>query len=789
VQDHPEGSLADLGLLLFESSQDCVKLLDDRGRLQRMNRNGQCLMEIEDFSGLRDQEWASLWPAETQPRVRQALDCARAGRADRFEAFCPTARGTPKWWDVTVTPVTNAAGQVRGAVSVSRDISTQKQAERELRLAGDRAMHSAVEAQLQRQRLNALLDAAPVGIGYADPSGRLVLVNAANRELWGDHPLAGPAGALEPWKGWWADGSVRHGQPIQPEEWGLSRALRGESVRGDIIEIEPFGQAGQPRKTVLLQASPVRDDQGRITGAVVAQMDISTRVRAEAELRQSEAKFRTIAEAMPQMVWSTLPDGYHDYYNRQWYEFTGVPAGSTDGEGWAGVFHPDDQPRAWERWRHSLASGEDYEVEYRLRHHSGEYRWVLGRALPVRDARGRITRWMGTCTDIHAHKTAQNALEKSEESLRLADRRKDEFLAMLAHELRNPLAPISTASELLRRSLGDPGRVERASAIISRQVAHMTDLVNDLLDVSRVTRGLIKLNVELVEMKDAIREAVEQVRPLIDAREHALVFQLAPSPLCVRGDRTRLIQVVSNLLNNAAKYTRPGGTIRVDAWERDGQVHVAVRDSGEGIAAGLLPHIFELFTQAERNPDRAQGGLGIGLALVRSLVALHDGRIVADSDGPGRGSTFTLMLPGVAAPVDEARPAARDDPTGNRSGHRIVVVDDNEDAAQTLAILLESAGHHVQTFGSGEALLRVLERTPADVYILDIGLPGMTGLELGRRVREAPCCREAQIFALSGYGQEQDRAATRASGFDRHFVKPVDPLQLMAALEAAPQLA
>jgi PAS domain S-box-containing protein len=788
VQDHPEGSLADLGLLLFESSQDCVKLLDLQGRLQRMNRNGQCLMEIEDFCVLRDQDWASLWPAESQPRVQQAIECARAGKPDRFEAFCPTARNTPKWWDVTVTPVTDTTGQVSGMVSVSRDISAQKQAEHDLRIAGERAMHSAVEAQLQRQRLDALLDAAPVGIGYADPSGRLVLVNAANRELWGDHPLPGAADSIGHWTGWWADGSDRHGEPIELPEWALSRALRGEAVRGDIVEIEPVGQPGE-RKSVLLQASPVRDDHGRITGAVVAQMDISKRVRAEAELRQSEAKFRTIAEAMPQMVWSTLPDGYHDYYNRQWYEFTGVPAGSTDGAGWAGVFHPQDQPRAWERWLHSLATGEDYEVEYRLRHRSGEYRWVLGRALPVRDAKGRITRWMGTCTDIHAHKLAQNALEQSEESLRLADRRKDEFLAMLAHELRNPLAPISTAAELLRRSLSDAARVERASAIISRQVAHMTDLVNDLLDVSRVTRGLIQLNVERIDMNDAIREAVEQVRPLIDARQHALTLQLAPGALCVRGDRTRLIQVVSNLLNNAAKYTRPGGSIQVDAWECDGTVGVAVRDSGEGISASLLPHIFELFTQAERHPDRSQGGLGIGLALVRSLMALHDGQITAASDGPGRGSTFTLTLPQVPAPAAQNRSRTRTAQAPSRTGHRIVVVDDNEDAAQTLAILLESVGHRVATFGSGEALLRVLEDTPADVYVLDIGLPGMTGLELGRRLRDAPCCREAQIFALSGYGQDQDRAASKASGFDRHFIKPVDPLQLLAALEAAPQLA
>ena len=777
---------ADLGRLLFESSQDCVKLMDGEGRLRQMNRNGQCLMEITDFGAVCSRAWPEFWPPESRPRVQAALQAARQGRTDRFEAFCPTAQGTPKWWDVSVTPLVEAGGTVRSIVSVSRDITARRQAEEDLRIAGEQAMHNAHEAQLQRQRLDALLDAAPVGIGYADMSGRLVLVNAANRELWGDHPLADSPGPHGPWKGWWADGSERHGRPIAPSEWGLSRALRGESVRNDIIEIEPFGGASG-RKTVLLQASPVRDANGRITGAVVAQMDISVRVRAEAHLRQSEAKFRTIADAMPQMVWSTRPDGYHDYYNRQWYEFTGVAPGSTDGAGWAEVLHPDDQPLAWERWRQCLASGEDHEVEYRLRHHSGEYRWVLGRALPVRDARGRILRWMGTCTDIHAHKLAQVALEQSEETLRQADRRKDEFLAMLAHELRNPLAPISTASELLRRSVGDARLVERASTIISRQVKHMNDLVDDLLDVSRVTRGLIKLHVEPLELKDAVREAIEQVRPLLQSREHRLQVRLPPAPLWVRGDRTRLIQVLSNLLNNAAKYTPPGGQVLVEASQQPGRIELRVQDSGEGIEPELLPHVFELFTQAKRNPDRVQGGLGIGLALVRSLVTLHDGEIRADSAGPGRGSCFTLTLPAIGEPEPPRRQPTGPGNEASRSGQRIVLVDDNADAVQTLAILLESLGHRVVTFGSAEALLEVMDSTPADVYVLDIGLPGMTGLELGRRLRQAPCCRGARIFALSGYGQEQDRAHSLASGFDRHFVKPVDAAQLLQALEAPAQ--
>jgi PAS domain S-box-containing protein len=236
-------------------------------------------------------------------------------------------------------------------------------------------------------------------------------------------------------------------------------------------------------------------------------MDVSHQVKAEEALRESEAKFRIIANAMPQMVWSTRPDGYHDYYNQQWYDFTGAAEGSTDGKLWNGMFHPDDQDRAWERWHHSLATGETYEIQYRLRHRSGEYRWTLGRALPVRDASGRITRWMGTCTDIHSQKL-------SEVKLKGVDARKDEFLAMLAHELRNPLAPISSATGILMLANADEPRIKQTSQIISRQVKHMTNLVDDLLDVSRVTRGLIELEKTPLDFRRIVADACRNQRAL-----------------------------------------------------------------------------------------------------------------------------------------------------------------------------------------------------------------------------------------------------------------------------------
>ncbi|GGY83079.1 hypothetical protein GCM10007388_15080 [Pseudoduganella plicata] len=493
-------------------------------------------------------------------------------------------------------------------------------------------------------------------------------------------------------------------------------------------------------------------------------------------LRDSEAKFRTIADAMPQMVWSTLPDGYHDYYNQQWYEYTGVPAGSTDGRGWNDVFHPDDQQRAWHAWHHSLASGDTYEIQYRLRHRSGEYRWVLGRALPIRDETGRIVRWMGTCTDIHTQKLAEDALRE-------AAQRKDEFLAMLAHELRNPLAPISTAAQLLRVRHADEKARTMASEIIVRQVRHMTELVDDLLDVSRVTRGLVELHMTTLDLKQIVNSAVEQALPLIESRRHALEVRTPPQRTHVRGDRTRLVQVIANVLNNAAKYTPSNGRIVLTLDVDGSHARIAIADNGNGIAAALLPDIFDLFIQGERSPDRTQGGLGLGLALVRSLTALHGGSATAESPGEGQGSTFTITLPLADGDVACSDVPPQHVPGAASQGLRIMIVDDNIDGANSLAALLEAQGHTVAVAEDAEMALYdgALEKVQA--FVLDIGLPGMDGYALARHLRSRAGTSKALMIALTGYGQPADRLLSSAAGFDHHFVKPVDTEALSRVLD------
>jgi signal transduction histidine kinase/CheY-like chemotaxis protein len=366
---------------------------------------------------------------------------------------------------------------------------------------------------------------------------------------------------------------------------------------------------------------------------------------------------------------------------------------------------------------------------------------------------------------------------------------KDEFLAMLAHELRNPLAPITSAAQLLRLPEVNEGLRLKASNIISRQVRHMTELVDDLLDVSRVTRGLVKLESEVLDLNKVAMAAVEQARPHIEERRHSLIVDLPEEQVPVEGDRTRLIQVLVNLLNNAAKYTPAGGSITLTVLGDGASARVSVRDNGSGIDAQLLPHVFDLFTQADRAPDRSQGGLGIGLALVKSIVRMHEGSVAAYSAGAQQGTTMTVTLPRAQARAGETPRAG-----GIASETRpllVTIVDDNLDAGQSLAVLLRAHGHTVQVYEDASTTLRAPEVEGTEVFILDIGLPDMTGYELARRLRRLPIHAGAIFVALTGYGQERDRELSRQAGFDHHLVKPVDIAKLAeilarAALPAVP---
>jgi len=375
-------------------------------------------------------------------------------------------------------------------------------------------------------------------------------------------------------------------------------------------------------------------------------------------------------------------------------------------------------------------------------------------------------------------------------SIREADRRKDEFLAMLAHELRNPLAPISNAVEIMRLRGPEHSELDWARDVIARQVQHLVRLVDDLLDVSRITRGKIRLKLEPIDLAAVVSNAVETSRPLIEGRRHRFVADMPTEAIWVKADPARLAQVLANLLNNAAKYTEEGGSIRISVARDGGQAVVRVRDSGVGIPPEMLAGIFDLFTQVDRTLDRSQGGLGIGLTLVQRLVQMHGGSVEAQSDGPGQGSEFVVRLPMLTAfqppRLATPPPAERESAAGHL---RILVVDDNADAAVSLSMLLRLDGHEVHMVHSGPAALDAVRELRPDVVMLDIGLPEMDGYEVARRLRAEPGGADLSLVAVTGYGQDEDQRRCRAAGFDHHLVKPVDPQALSTLLTSMPATA
>jgi PAS domain S-box-containing protein len=440
----------------------------------------------------------------------------------------------------------------------------------------------------------------------------------------------------------------------------------------------------------------------------------------------------------------------------------------------------DDSP-----FTRMLASGQREAVELTV----GE-RYLRVTVDPIRDAVGTIKGGLCIASDITDRRRLEEALRRRAEELAAAHRRKDEFLAMLAHELRNPLAPIANALESLRLVRDDPEAMEESLDIARRQIQHMARLLDDLLDVSRFTRGNVRLRKTTVDLNTILDQAVETARPLIDAGGHELSVSYPDTPVWLSGDPTRLAQVVTNLLNNAAKYTERGGRIVLKSGREGDMAVVQVRDNGMGLSAAMLPRVFDLFAQEDRSLDRSQGGLGIGLTLVHSLVQHHGGSVTADSAGPGQGSEFVVRLPllpvAAAPPPDSPAAAPATSPLGPR---RVLVVDDSRDAARSLSRVLGLWGHEVRVAHDGTEAIEAALAETFDVILLDIGLPGMDGFQVAARLRDQLGPHGPALVALTGYGQEADLARSRSAGFSEHLVKPVDLDQLRQLFTAPGTLA
>ncbi|MEO8450396.1 MAG: PAS domain S-box protein [Gemmatimonadota bacterium] len=397
---------------------------------------------------------------------------------------------------------------------------------------------------------------------------------------------------------------------------------------------------------------------------------------------------------------------------------------------------------------------------------------------PIIDQRGIVVGASKTARDITARKEAETALRNAELELREADRRKDEFLATLAHELRNPLAPIRNGLQVMKLAANNGAAIEQARAMMERQVTQLVRLVDDLLDISRISRGKIELRRQRVDLAGVLRSAVETSRPLIEAGGHNLSITVSPRPISVDADHTRLAQVFANLLNNAAKYTKPGGRIALAVSRAGDEATVTVQDTGVGIPAHIVPKLFAMFMQVDPSLERSQGGLGIGLALAKVLVELHNGRIDAKSGGAGRGSEFTVRLPALPEVDEEDQGGAGNRPEAVSGRCRVLVVDDNEDSATSLAMVLQLMGNETAVAYDGLRALEVGAAFCPHLVFLDLGMPRLNGYDACRRIREEPWGKDAVVVALTGWGQEHDRRRTAEAGFDSHLVKPVDPAVL-----------
>jgi signal transduction histidine kinase/FixJ family two-component response regulator len=450
--------------------------------------------------------------------------------------------------------------------------------------------------------------------------------------------------------------------------------------------------------------------------------------------------------------------------------------------------HADDRQRVHDFIQAALRQegAGRYDVQYRtVPLQDGSERWIRSTGQTVVDG-SRAIRLIGTAEDVSTAKWNEAELHAAKDKAEEASRAKDEFLAMLGHELRNPLAPILTAVELLRVRLGDAGARERE--IIHRQVQNLVQLVDDMLDVARIRKGKLTIQKEAVYARQVVAKALDLVSPLLEQRRHRLEVDIRPPALVIMGDERRLVQVVNNLLTNAAKYTDPGGTISIAVTvdDDDDDILLRVRDSGKGIPAALLGHVFDLFVQGERTPDRSDGGLGLGLTIVRSIIERHGGSISAFSDGVGRGSEFVVTLPraGATTPLVGLQSAVTPGPAG-AVGRRVLIVDDNRDAAESLCALLSDSGHTCEVAFDGPSGLEALTKFDPHVVLLDLGLPQIDGYEMARQIRLLPGGSRRQIVAVTGYGQEQDRQRSSDAGFDGHLVKPVDLDHLLTMLWTA----
>jgi PAS domain S-box-containing protein len=742
---------------IVESSEDAIigKTLD--GVIVSWNPGAERLYGYR-AAEVRGKPFSLLFPPDHPNELPGILKRLRQGkRIEHAEVVHVRKDGRRVDVSLSISPIKDAAGAVIGASAIGRDVTDRKRAEAELQ-----------EAESRFRQLAENIHGVFWLIDFH--TGQMLFISAAYEAIWGrtcQSLYEQPQSFLE----------AIHPEDRERVRDAVRRQFRGEyTLNEEYRVVWPDGGI----RWVWDRGFLIKDHAGRVYRIGGIAEDVTARKQAEEAVAANERRFRALVENSWDGVTLVAADGTILYTNPALLRNLGYAAEEFVNRDGFALMHPDDRP-AIKRVLAQLVEKPEVRqtAQYRMRHRDGSWRWREGTGTNLL-AEPSVRAIVVNYRDVTERRRLEEELRQRANQLLEADHRKNEFLAMLGHELRNPLALLCNALEVVKRSGPAEPLVEPARQMMERQVLQLVRLVDDLLDVSRITFGKIQLHKEPVELAALVAQALETSRPLIDARRQELTVSLPPEPLWLEADPTRLAQVVGNLLNNAAKYTEQGGRIWLTEERQNDQVVLRVRDTGIGMGAEMLTRAFDLFVQAERSLDRSEGGLGIGLTLVRRLVELHGGDVRAFSDGPGKGSEFVVRLP-VVQPhqhVGQA-PKGRGGPWPSR---RILVVDDNVDVAESLAQYLGVTGHEVRTAYNGPAALEVARTYQPEIVLLDIGMPGMDGYEMARRLRQEPGLENVLLVALTGYGQEEDRRRCQEAAIDHHLVKPADPEALQTLL-------
>jgi PAS domain S-box-containing protein len=762
LTDITEHSLAQQHLAgLVKSAMDAIVSVDENQRIVLFNPAAERMFGLPAAEAL-NQSLDTLLP-----------EGSRTGHAEHFRNFARTGVTSRNLEDRDglygrrangeIFPIEASLSQVevqgrRLFTVILRDITERKRVE--------------VALLQERDTTRNILQTVEAIILALDANGRISLINRKGCDLlgWSESELIG--------KDWFTTCLPQTPQVDEVRE--IFRKAQADDMPGSEYYENPVRTRSGEERLIAWHNSTIRDVEGNVIAALSAGEDITERRRAKVALLETQTDLNR-AQAVGQIgSWRLNVQRNELLWSDENHRIFGIAKGTPlTYETFLSTIHPDDREYVDRMWEAAL-HGAPYDIDHRLVV-NGEVKWVREKAEMEFDAAGLLLGGFGTTQDITELKLAEQALVE-------ADRRKDEFLAMLGHELRNPLTPIRNAAHVLARlETGEP-QVRWAQAVIQRQVAHLTRLVDDLLDVSRIVRGKVELQQKALSLADVVEQALEMARPLLAAKGHRFEQLLPAQPIWLRGDPVRLAQVLLNLFDNAAKYTPEGGHIELAVSVAGRMLEIRLRDNGIGIPDDLLPRIFDSFQQGVRSLDRAQGGLGIGLTLAKRLVEMHGGLIEASSAGPGLGAEFTIWLPALpdaTAPAGEA--AAKTPPVA--AGCRVLVVDDDPDVADSMSALLRIEGHEVRTAADGATALALARDFHPRLVLLDIGLHGMDGYEVARRLRAQQAADEQLcLVAVTGYGHAEARSRSQKAGFDRHLVKPVYPeaiCELLAEIAGA----